>query len=140
MDGRNLTMRTLVLALALAMTGCGLMQQLEDASYRPHPTGLTPKQRWDTAAAVSFTGFLYMASQFGDRGKDKYEHCAAGLTSSLTVGLIWQPNDGWLVGVGLGALKEGVDAMGYGTPDFTDFAVTAACATAGTGLLKAASK
>lgn len=114
-------MRAIILAMVL--TGCSTMQAMMD---KPN---YTPKWKMDTAAVVAFTGALYVASQMGHGGHDKYQHCAVGATSALTVGLVWEnPKAGWIVGASLGAAKEAYDANGGGEASEADFGWTAGCA------------
>lgn len=56
---------------------------------------------------------------------DKIAHFAVGAAISAGIGLHFDPMLGFAAGVFAGALKEGIDRAGYGTPDFKDFIATA---------------
>lgn len=68
------------------------------------------------------------------RGDDKTDHAVSGATiamaATLHTGSAWE---GFLWGVGVGALKEAIDSTGMGTCSVQDFAVTAIGAGVGAG-------
>lgn len=56
---------------------------------------------------------------------DKQAHFFAGAAIASVVALYADPLTGLAAGVIAGAVKEIVDRMGYGTPDWWDFIITA---------------
>lgn len=56
--------------------------------------------------------------------RDKQAHILAGAAIAATVALYLGPVGGFLAGVLAGALKEGIDRMGFGTSDQWDFIAT----------------
>ena len=56
--------------------------------------------------------------------RDKILHISAGANVTFVFGLIFSPLYGILAGILAGVIKEGLDALGFGVPDFYDFIAT----------------
>jgi hypothetical protein len=122
-------MRALFLALLLFCTP--LHANWLDDRVATHPCPGTPEQR----GAVSFLFGMAGIAVALNQSNDKAAHFAAGLGASLAVGLTFQPVDGWVFGIGLGAAKEIYD-IDHGTAELADFGATAAGATLAYGLIR----
>lgn len=98
-----------------------------------HPLGNHPQLR----IGLAFVAGLATIAALGEPGiDDKTKHVIAGFGISFGYGVAFNVGDGWILGVGIGALKEGHDAYcKCGDPDVTDFAATALGASAAYGLL-----
>ena len=66
---------------------------------------------------------------------DTQSHFYAGLAICLAVSLFVSPVIGLAVALLAGAIKEGIDALGFGTPDKWDFVATAIGGLVGFALL-----
>ena len=66
---------------------------------------------------------------------DLQGHFWAGLAICLAVSLFTAPVIGLVIALAVGAAKEIVDSMGFGTPDKWDLVATAAGGLVGYGLL-----
>lgn len=126
-------MKTLIAFLMIVMAQqAQALEPFDTRIAQPHPISW---MRPDHRALLGFgIGSLAVTQMFREDG-DKQKHFWAGFASSFGIGMIFQPSDGWIVGVSLGAAKELRDRSGKGEPDWDDFGATVGGATAATGLI-----
>lgn len=114
----------LVCAALLGISGCAALDQRAEM---PHPwDGVAGRHRSAVGFVLGLGGSL-AALNIVDHN-DKTAHAWAGFAAASSLGLTLQPVDGWIVGVGLGVLKEASDSRTH-EPDGMDVLATAAGAT-----------